>query len=146
MTAPAPPAPFAFVIDGPPVSAQTRRNVLKHQWTAAVRRTAAAAWPAGVPPHSGPVAVELLYLHDPPVPRVFQPLDVDNLAKPILDGLKGVAFVDDAVVLELVIHKRDRTLTLQSTSHRPLYDGRIGADPEFLHVSVRPLPDPLTIP
>ena len=146
MTVPAPPAPFAFVIDGPPVSAQTRRNVLKHQWTAAVRRTAAAAWPAGVPPHAGPVAVELLYLHDPPAPANPKPLDADNLAKPILDGLKGVAYEDDAVVLELVVQKRDRSLTLQSATSRPLFESRVGTDPQFVHVSVRPIPDPLTIP
>ena len=146
---PAPPDPFAFVIDGPPISSQTRRKVVKHAWTANVRQTAAAAWPAwpaGAPPYAGPVSVEILYLHDPPDPRNPKPLDVDNLAKPILDGLKGVVYTDDAVVLLLEVHKRDRSLTPVSASDRPLYDARIGADPQFLHVAVRPLPNPLTIP
>ena len=140
------PAPFAFLIDGPPVSAQARRKARKHQWTADVRRAASAAWPAGVPPHVGPVAVEILYLHDPPDPAGSPPLDADNLAKPVLDGLKGVAYADDAVVLELVVQKRDRGTSPVSAAVRALYDARIGRGPEFLHVAVRPLPDPSVIP
>ena len=143
---PAPPDPFAVVIDGPPVSAQARRKANRHAWTAVVRQNAAAAWPPGAPPFGGPVAVELLYLHDPPGPGTSPPLDADNLAKPILDGLKGVAYGDDAAVLELRVHKRDRSLPPVSAAARPLYDARVKSGPQFVHVAVRPLPNPLVIP
>ena len=141
----APPASLAFTLDGPPVSAQTRRNSRKHAWTADVKRAAKTAWPAGAAPLAGAVAVEILYLHDPP--GAGPPaLDVDNLATPVLDGLKGVAYADDAAVRELTVHKRDRVTAPVSATPRPLYDTRVRRGPEFLHVAVRPLPDPQVIP
>ena len=37
--------------------------------------------------------------------KQFKEVDVDNLAKSVLDGLKGVAFDDDAQVSNLIINK-----------------------------------------
>ena len=142
----APPDPFAFVVDGPPISSQTRRKALKHNWTATVRAAAATALPAGTAPHAGPVAVEILYLHDPLGSAGPKPLDVDNVPKPVLDGLKGVVYVDDAAVANPIVIKRDRTAALNFGPGRPSATVRAATATEFLHVSVRPLSNPPAIP
>lgn len=53
---------------------------------------------SGCRPQSGPLAVELnIYARGR--------MDVDNVAKSILDGLNGVAYEDDDQVVELLVKK-----------------------------------------
>ena len=68
--------------------------------------------PAGVP-----VTVEITLYKPLPKSRPLRVLyefftvkpDIDNAAKGVLDGLNGVAYVDDAQVTRLVAVKADRT-------------------------------------
>ena len=46
------------------------------------------------------VEIEMLYVGEPPW------LDLDNLAKAILDAIKGYAFHDDAQVARLLVERR----------------------------------------
>lgn len=55
----------------------------------------------GVQPLPGPVALVLVAYR----PRKVG--DLDNLLKPILDALKGMAFVDDSQVIEIHATRRD---------------------------------------
>ena len=76
------------------------------------------AW-RGSRPAWGEFAVEIHmeYVGDPPR------LDLDNLAKAILDAIKGYAFHDDAQVARLLVERR-------------------AGDRERIVVNVRRLPDP----
>lgn len=67
-------------------------------------------------PHTGPIAITVEAIFIPPMswskkrradpgPKTSKP-DVDNLTKSVLDGLNGLAFVDDAQVVRLVAGKR----------------------------------------
>ena len=65
----------------------------------------------------GPVAVEVHAYRPLPAsaparvvaePDCHRP-DADNVAKPALDGLTGLAYADDAQVVWLLVHKHDRT-------------------------------------
>ena len=71
------------------------------EWQAFLRDQAERIWPSGEKPGEGLVALTLLYLYESAA------LDVDNLAKPILDALKGLVFADDALVSDAIIRKRD---------------------------------------
>ncbi len=77
-------------------------------------------------------------------------LDVDNIAKSLLDGLKGVVFRDDQQVSELRIRKSRFGAGLSLTGASPyLLDAiermsRAGSD--FVYVRADPAPDHGRIP
>lgn len=127
--------PFEFVVDGPPVSQQTRhRKKRLPPWQAAVRAAAALRWPMGDPPVEVSVSAEITHFYED------APADVDNIVKPILDGIKGFVYTDDSLVTDVV------------SRHRPLI-GPFAADPvssvladgiagnrEFLHIRIAEAP------
>ena len=81
-----------FLIEGPPVSHQTRRRQRIRDYIAEVHAQAAMAY---VEPqlYAGMVRVEITHFYD------ARAGDVDNIAKPILDGLKGSVLADDSQVI-----------------------------------------------
>ncbi|MFN3521984.1 MAG: RusA family crossover junction endodeoxyribonuclease [Phenylobacterium sp.] len=80
------------------------------------------AW-RGARPAWGEYAVDIVmeYVGDPPW------IDLDNLAKAILDGVKGYAFHDDAQVARLLVERRpgerERILVLIRKAER--YDPEV---------------------
>lgn len=81
--------PFEFVIEGPPVSQQTRRRARRRAWVDELRRSAMSRWPTDAPPAVGPIRVDVTYIF------AGVAVDLDNLAKPVLDALKHLVFRDD---------------------------------------------------
>ncbi|CAN5213482.1 RusA family crossover junction endodeoxyribonuclease [soil metagenome] len=70
-------------------------------------------------PSWGDHTVEILmeYVGDPPW------MDLDNLAKALLDSIKGYAFHDDAQVARLLVERRQgerERITIRVSEHRPL--------------------------
>jgi len=69
------------------------------------------------PAYLGPVACSLMFLLPKPVSRPKKDKwpdrkpDLDKLARAALDGLSGVAFVDDAQVVKLHVQKRYANVT-----------------------------------
>ncbi len=92
--------PFEFTIQGPPVSHQTRNRARLQQWKHDVKAAAQSRIPAGVTPVPDPVQITITYYYEGDSP------DVDNIIKPIQDGLNGVVFIDDAQVAETKSRKR----------------------------------------
>ena len=83
------------------------------------------AW-RGSRPSWGEFSVEIRmeYVGDPPW------LDLDNLAKAILDAIKGYAFHDDAQVRRLLVERRAgerERITIQVTKESP--ESRLGIRP-----------------
>ena len=78
--------PFEFVVEGPPVSQQTRRRARRRAWVDELRRSAMSRWPPGEPPAAGAIHVEITHVF------VGTSGDLDNLAKPVLDALKGLVY------------------------------------------------------
>jgi len=104
--------PFEFVIAGPAVSQQTRRRAHRRALIDRVRRQAERHWPGESPQETGPVALTLTYLHG------AVGGDLDNIAKPVLDALKGLVLYDDDQVTDLVLRKRSLSavLTIENPS------------------------------
>jgi Holliday junction resolvase RusA-like endonuclease len=119
-----------LVIDGPPVSHQARRRERVREYTREESARAAVAF-AGAEPHAGMVRVEITFFFD----KVAG--DVDNIAKAILDGLKGIVIADDAQVMDVLASKRRiadaRFIDLPEQLVRWVARGR-----EFIHVRVLP--------
>lgn len=89
---------FDFVVAGIPASVQATRS--KKPWQARVRRAATARWPAGTPPLVQELTATIIYFYVGDTS-----LDVDNIAKPILDALKGIVYPDDHLITQLVVRK-----------------------------------------
>jgi Holliday junction resolvase RusA-like endonuclease len=124
------PVPFEFVIDGPPVSQQTRRRTRVREWTQEVKSVAQSRWNTESP-FVGEVIVIITYFYED------ASLDVDNIPKPILDALKGLVYSDDTEVSDLLCRKRDLNgdLRIQNPSS-VLLDTLRNSEQQFLHITV----------
>ena len=92
---------FEFALEGPPVSLNARdgspRARKRYQrWKETVREEARKTWPFPEPSQDTQieVAIQVFYTETPP--------DIDNIIKPILDGLQQVAFTDDRQVWRVI--------------------------------------------
>ncbi len=93
-----------------------------------VRSAAECVWEEDGPV-SGPVSVVITYFFD------STPLDVDNVPKPILDALKGVIYIDDSQVIDLLCRKRDLSEGLQIRNPSPDLLESIRRFRQCLHIS-----------
>ena len=89
---------FDFLIPKRPVSLQTRQRSKLQNWQAFVRAEASKTW-VGTP-YSGNVHLTLVYLYD------ADPVDTDNIIKPIQDALIGLVYEDDSLVTDVESHRR----------------------------------------
>ena len=89
---------FDFMIPKRPVSLQTRQRSKLQNWQAFVRAEASKTW-VGTP-YSGNVHLTLVYLYD------ADPVDTDNIIKPIQDALIGLVYEDDSLVTDVESHRR----------------------------------------
>ncbi|MBI3325152.1 MAG: RusA family crossover junction endodeoxyribonuclease [Nitrospinae bacterium] len=130
---------FEFVIDGPPVSQQARRRERVRQWRDDVRRVAEQYWPAGELPVSGPIMLSITYFYE------SVSIDIDNIPKPIVDALKGLVYLDDRQLTDVLCHKRNLANSLRiENPYGALAEG-IDRGHEFLYIVVEEAPGPEVI-
>jgi len=96
--------PWDCAIPGVPASLQGSSRK-RADWRTRMASAALARWPVDEPPLAVPLALTVAFLHS------GEPVDVDNMLKPTIDGLIGIAYDDDAHL--------DQVLGLRSLS-RPL--------------------------
>ncbi len=90
---------FEFIIARRPVSSQTKSRPNLQAWKQYVRNEAAKTWSGMV--FSGiDVQLTLVYLFD------TDPVDVDNIVKPIQDALVGLIYDDDLNITDVEAHRR----------------------------------------
>jgi hypothetical protein len=87
-------------------------------------------WPAGEPPALGPIRIVITHVF------IGASSDLDNLAKPVLDALKGLAYEDDGQVTDILMKKRDVARNLRLETSIPLLLNALERGEEFLHVLV----------
>lgn len=121
--------PFEFALEGPPVSQQTRRRALVRQWTQIVRNAAEQHWDRSLP-GTGLVMISILYVFD------RDAFDVDNIPKPILDGLKGLIYLDDTQIIDLICRKRRKSGDLHVEGQSLLFDESLSKHSQFLYIRV----------
>jgi hypothetical protein len=92
-------------------------------------------WPAGELPAVGPIRVNVTHVF------VSVAVDLDNLAKPVLDALKGVVFQDDGQISDIRMRKRELGRIMRIETPLPLLLDALDQGGEFLHVLVEEAPD-----
>lgn len=127
--------PFEFMIDGPPVSSQTKNRRRLQTWKTRVRQAAQTQWPAGMPPVTHEVSLSITYFYESEAP------DVDNIIKPIQDALVGVVYADDVQVENTASRKSKIDGAFRVKGVPPDLAVRLALGREFLRIRVLPAPD-----
>lgn len=122
--------PFDFIVQGPPVSQQTRNRARLHAWKQTVRQAAQQYWNTGDPPSGDQLSIIVTNFYDTAAP------DVDNIVKPIQDALIGLVYDDDNQITDCHTRKRkiDGSFKVKGLS-RALADGFVQYS-DFVHVKV----------
>jgi crossover junction endodeoxyribonuclease RusA len=68
-------------------------------------------------------------------------MDLDNLPKPILDALKGLVYLDDDQVTDIVCRKRNRNSDLRLENPSSVLGEGFRRGNEFLYIVVEEAPD-----
>lgn len=127
--------PFECIIDGPPVSQQARRRERVHQWGREVRRVAEQYWSTEELPVDSSIIITITYFYD------GSAMDVDNLPKPIIDALKGLVFLDDGQVTDLLCRKRSLRRKFRILNPSSVLAEGLSRGNEFLYIVVEEAPD-----
>ncbi|MEG3436273.1 RusA family crossover junction endodeoxyribonuclease [Pannus brasiliensis CCIBt3594] len=132
---------FEFIVEGPPVSQQSKggKGDRLRKWKAFVRQEAEKYWSDEQETTTEPVMLQIIYFYD--AERPDRILDVDNIVKPIQDAIKGLAYVDDAQVTDLLVRRRNlsNNFTIENITE-PLVEG-FARGKEFLHIIVSTVSD-----
>lgn len=97
---------FEFLIPKRPVSLQTRQRSKLQNWQEFVRAEASKTWVGTA--YSENVQLTLVYLYD------TDPVDTDNIIKPIQDALIGLVYEDDSLVTDVDAHRRSLSDTFDA--------------------------------
>lgn len=137
--------PFDFVIQGPPVSHQSRNRLNLEAWRRRVTNRAFAAWD-GSDPVTMAVWLEIIYLQHAPAYNN----DVDNMSKPIQDALQNVGYVNDRSVVRLTSRKHQLFRATRLIQPYPLlmrsYQDAMMRWLELLYVRVSESPEVQVLP
>jgi hypothetical protein len=77
-----------------------------------------------------PVCITLVYLYEEVV------LDADNIIKPIQDALIGLAFLDDSLVTDIIIRRRQLGGTFDLSRASPVLIEGFEYGGEFVYVCI----------
>lgn len=129
---------FEFIVDGPPVSQQARKrgkgNPIQ-DWKKTVRQEAEKYWSSEQKTATGLVMLQITYFYD------SDKMDVDNIVKPIQDAMKGLAYVDDKQVSDLLVRKRNLSGNFKAENMTSTLTKGFARGNEFLHIVVIDAPD-----
>ncbi len=131
--------PLSFVVQGVPVSAQTRNRRWRRRWIDKVKSAAAAAI-GNVEPLAVEVSVVLVYFYRDGSP------DVDNIIKPILDGMNQVVYEDDRLIDQVTARKTDFAAGLEVRGATAEMLEAFDEAADFVYVSVQTPPDHRVLP
>ena len=98
-----------------------------------MRNAAERHWDSRAPA-AGNVAVSIVYIFD------ADPLDVDNIPKPIMDALKGLIYSDDNQVTDLICRKRRKSSNLRDAQNSPVFDEFFSNYNQFIYICVSDAP------
>jgi crossover junction endodeoxyribonuclease RusA len=99
---------FDFLIPRRPISSQTKNRANLQAWKRYVQAEAAKTW-TGKPYSGVNIQLTLVYLCD------RDPVDTDNIVKPIQDALEGLIYDKDRFVTDVESHRRPFTGTFDLT-------------------------------
>lgn len=125
---------FEFIVDGSPVSQQTRRRKRLKAWKATVRQEA-EYWSSKQKTATGLVMLQVTYFYD------LAEMDVDNIVKLIQDAMIGLVDVDDNQITDVIVRKRNLSGSFKIENMTSTLAEGFARRNEFLHIFVTDAPD-----
>ena len=129
--------PFEFIVAGPPVSQQATDRQRLTDWRDAVRKAAAATWPAQDIPSVDQLRIAVVYFHDGQSIR----MDNDNMVKPIQDALAGLVYANDTQITDTNVRKTRLDGSFRVRGMSPVLAQAFCAGKEFIYVRISTPPD-----
>ncbi|MDF5738413.1 MULTISPECIES: RusA family crossover junction endodeoxyribonuclease [unclassified Nostoc] len=124
---------FEFIVNGRPVSQQARKRGKGNRlqdWKKTVRQEAEKYWSSEQKTATGWVMLQITYFYD------SVEIDIDNIVKPIQDAIKGLAYVDDNQVSDLLVRKRNLSGNFRIENMTSTLAEGFARGNEFLHIVV----------
>jgi len=122
--------PVEFVIFDTPLSLQASGSS-KDDWKDKVKSAAKAVLPKFFMLEDKPLAAQIIYF----APDVMEG-DIDNIVKPILDALGGVAYKDDGSLEAVAVQKIEPGVIVEFVSPTPTLLEAIDGDPPAVYIRV----------
>jgi crossover junction endodeoxyribonuclease RusA len=131
---------FELLIKRRPLSVQAKASNLQ-AWIEEVRRQAKKEWNRPGPLTDEAFSLTLVFLYE------SDPIDVDNIIKPIQDALNGVVYPDDQLLTDVCSYRRLISDTLSFAGLPPLLAKAIRNQKEcvYLRVMAGPIPQHLSL-
>ncbi|MBN3946005.1 MAG: RusA family crossover junction endodeoxyribonuclease [Nostoc sp. NMS7] len=129
---------FEFIVDGPPVSQQARKRGKGNRledWKKTVLQEAEKYWSSEQKTATELVMLQITYFYD------SDKMDVDNIVKPIQDAIKGLAYVDDNQVSDLLVRKRNLSSNFRIENMTSTLAEGFARGNEFLYIVVIDAPN-----
>jgi len=120
---------WEFAVPGTPISLNSKSKA-KPRWTEKVRQSGIIGLDSTLFPVLGDVAVTVVFFHD------SSSLDVDNMLKPVLDGIYPEILVDDGQVQEVLGARRDISNGIIIRNPPPLIIPLLASQEPFVYVGV----------
>lgn len=118
-----------FLLLRRPIAHQSKDATKRRHWKEFVAIEARKAWGAQVPIDT-PCQLTLVYFCGE------RPADIDNIIKPIQDGLNGIVYVDDGYVTDVDSHRRALTDAFDLVRLPLLVLAALSEGKEFVYVRV----------
>lgn len=121
---------FEFLVEGPAVSLKAKKSNAKRyqRWIRTVRAAAQKEWRTATPTNSQSVIVHITNYY------TLSPPDVDNIIKPILDGIETVAYANDKQVYKVISEKFDISYVWRIKDLSELVEAGLEKSTELLHI------------
>lgn len=100
-----------------------------------MRQEAEKYWSSEQKTATGLVMLQITYFFD------SDKMDVDNIVKPIQDAMKGLAYVDDNQVSDLLVRKRNLSNNFRIENMTSTLAEGFARGNEFLHIVVIDAPN-----
>jgi crossover junction endodeoxyribonuclease RusA len=132
-----------FVVPGPPISnqqstAQGKANLAA--WRATIAGAAMLAWPNA--PLTSELKAVIINFYAGNEPSV----DTDNMSKPILDAMEGIAYGKDRQVVQTQLAHARLSGAYQVGGVRPIIVNALQGQAQFVYVSIEDPENPFTLP
>jgi hypothetical protein len=127
-----------FVVEGIPISANAS-GYSRRKWSERIRTAAAAYWPGSPMPERELSAAVVYFYRDGSI-------DVDNLIKPILDGLIGTIVDDDAVFAQVTVRKTELRSGLGIVDAPASLLEKLDSGSDFVFIRISPAPNHSVLP